>query len=83
MEKIYYNTQVAAETLDQLVPGESVAYWREVLIDNRTHERAAPFAIAVVETGGGLLYELEELRRFAGLIQDIDEQLAARPARVA
>ena len=73
MTQIYLNTQVAAETLNRLIPGESVAYWREVLIDARSHQRPAPFNIAVVDTGDGVLYTLPTLHRLAEAILAIDD----------
>ena len=73
MTEIYLNTQVAAETLNQLIPGESVAYWRDVLIDARSHERPEPFNIPVIDTGAGALYTMATLNRLAQAIRAIDD----------
>ena len=85
METVYFDAQRAAETLHRLVPGESVAYWQDVLADARTHQRPAPFTLAAVPGAAGPRYQLTELCRFAKVILDLGEQPAkpGRPAPVA
>lgn len=65
MEETLLNTQVAAETLHELIPSELPDYWRNFLINNRRTDRNSAYSVPIVYIGRGAFYNPEELRKFA------------------
>lgn len=66
MEETLFNTQAAGDWLHEAIPGESPAYWRTALINNRRADRHPPHRISFVTMGRGAFYEPAALQAFAG-----------------
>jgi hypothetical protein len=60
-----FNTNAAADFLNELVPGESPAYWSQRLINARRTDRKQSFTLPFSTINKAAFYEEADLRQFA------------------
>lgn len=60
-----FNTNAAADFLNEAVPGESASYWNQRLVNARRSDRQQPFTIPFSTVGKACFYEQSDLEQFA------------------
>lgn len=65
MNETLLTTNAAGEWLHEAVPGESPAYWRQALINNRRPDRSPPHRVPFNTLGRAAVYTPEALQAFA------------------
>jgi hypothetical protein len=60
-----FNTNAAADFLNELVPGQSPAYWNQRLINARRSDRKQPFTVPFSTIGKAAFYQEADLKQFA------------------
>jgi hypothetical protein len=60
-----FNTNAAADFLNELVPGESPAYWNQRLINARRTDRKQSFTLPFSTINKAAFYEEADLKQFA------------------
>lgn len=60
-----FNTNAAADFLNEAVPGESASYWSQRLVNARRSDRPQPFTIPFSTVGKACFYEQSDLEQFA------------------
>lgn len=63
-EHTILNTRAAAEYLHEQIPGDSVQYWRQALINNRRSDRTPPYRVGFKTVGRAAFYTPDELANF-------------------